>query len=115
MHSTYVIIDSLDECIERGETLVWIKGIQTPKISTLHMMVMSRPEPDINEILQTLDERSVDLAEESESDIMIYLEQQLLALATQWDRETRDFIKLTLAGSADGMYESFCCSSLAAL
>ncbi|KAF8190524.1 hypothetical protein BJ912DRAFT_925653 [Pholiota molesta] len=107
MHSTYVIIDSLDECIERGETLVWIKGIQTPKISTLHMMVMSRPEPDINEILQTLDERSVDLAEESESDIMIYLEQQLLALATQWDRETRDFIKLTLAGSADGIIVTY--------
>jgi hypothetical protein len=104
----YVIIDSIDECVERKETLKWIKGIVLRGISTLHMAVVSRPEQDIEDVLKPLDARCVDLAEESESDIMLYLEQQLLPLATQWDRETRDFIKLTLAGSADGMYESFC-------
>jgi hypothetical protein len=105
--SVYIIIDSLDECTERQEMLEWIKGIVSRKISTLHMVVVSRPERDIEDAFRLLDARCrMDLAKESERDIMMYLKRQLSALQ-KWDEETRKIIQSTLAERSEGMYEYF--------
>jgi hypothetical protein len=105
MPSVYIIIDSLDECTERQEMLEWMKDIISRKISTLHMVVVSRPERDIEDAFRPLDARCrIDLAKESERDIMMYLEQQLSVLQ-KWDEETRKIIQSTLAKHSEGMYE----------
>ncbi|KAF8196082.1 hypothetical protein BJ912DRAFT_847098, partial [Pholiota molesta] len=104
MPSVYIIIDSLDECAERKDMLEWITGVVSRKISTLHMVVVSRPERDIEDAFQLLDAHCcIDLAKESESDIMMYLEQQLSVLQ-KWDEETRNIVKLTLAERSEGMF-----------
>jgi hypothetical protein len=106
MPSVYIIIDSLDECTERQDMLEWIKGIVLRKISTLHMVVVSRPERDIEDVLRPLDDHCIDLMEESADDIKVYLDQQLSVLR-KWDEETRNIVKSTLAERSEGMYESF--------
>jgi hypothetical protein len=106
MTSVYIIIDSLDECTERQEMLGWIKGIVSRKVCKLHMVVVSRPERDIEDALQPLDACCIDLTEESANDIEMYLEQQLSVLQ-KWDETTRNIVKSTLAERSEGMYECF--------
>ncbi|KAF8196089.1 ectomycorrhiza-induced ankyrin-domain/NACHT-domain-containing protein [Pholiota molesta] len=107
MPLVYIIIDSLDECAERQELLEWIKGIISRKISTLHMVVVSRPERDIEDVLQLLDPDCIDLAKEyANHDITIYVEEQLSALSAvkKWDEVTQTIIKSTLTERAEGMF-----------
>jgi hypothetical protein len=106
LQTTYIIIDSLDECVQREKLLLWIDQIISCKMGNLHMVVASRPEREINDVLQSLDPNCVDLATESANhDITIYLEQQLSEVK-KWDDETRSIIKSTLTMRAGGMYES---------
>ncbi len=86
--------------------LQWIDQIISRKMSNLHMVVASRPEPDISDVLQPLDPQCTELATESvNGDIATYIEQQLSQMK-KWDEETRDIIKSTLTIRAQGMYES---------
>ncbi|KAF8162138.1 hypothetical protein BJ912DRAFT_299382 [Pholiota molesta] len=104
LQTTYIIIDSLDECVEREKLLLWIEQIISCKMGNLHMVVASRPEREINDVLQSLDPNCVDLATESANhDITIYLEQQLSEVK-KWDDETRGIIKSTLTMRAGGMF-----------
>jgi hypothetical protein len=108
MHSTYIIIDSLDECTERKRLLQWINQLVSRRIGTLHMAVICRPERDIEDVLQPLDTHCVDLVKESaDHDIAVYLDHELSVLETPWDKETQDMVKSTLTENADGMYASF--------
>lgn len=104
---TYVIIDSLDECIERKKILQWIDEIIRRKMSNLRMVVASRPEEDIRKGLQPLDQQCIDLAEAPENrDIVVYLERWLV-LENKWDEKTRETIKSKLITGAQGMYAPF--------
>jgi hypothetical protein len=104
LRMTYIIIDSLDECIEQEKLLLWINQIVSRKTGNLHMVVASRPEREISDVLRPLDPNCVDLvAETANHDITIYLERQLLKVK-KWDDETRDIIRSTLTTRAEGMY-----------
>ncbi|KAF8169539.1 hypothetical protein BJ912DRAFT_1067147 [Pholiota molesta] len=104
LQMTYIIIDSLDECIEQKKLPLWIDQIVSRKMGNLHMVVASRPEREISDVLQPLDPNCVDLGTETANhDITIYLEQQLLKVK-KWDDETRDIIRSTLTTRAEGMF-----------
>jgi hypothetical protein len=105
LHSAYIIIDSLDECIERDKLLRWIEKIALQEMDNLHMVVASRPEKDISEALESLP--SVDVAvEAAKDDIASYIEQQLVSMK-KWDEETQATIKSKLTLGAQGMYVFF--------
>jgi hypothetical protein len=107
LQTTYIIIDSLDECIEREKLLPWIDQIISLTKHNLHMMVVSRPERDISDVLQLLDPNCVDLATAVNPDIAMYLKEQL-SQVKNWDNQMRDIIKSTLTERAGGMYELHC-------
>jgi archaellum biogenesis ATPase FlaH len=106
LETTFIIIDSLDECVQREKLLPWIDQIISLTKHNLHMMVVSRQERDISDVLQPLDPNCVDLAIAVNPDITMYLEQQL-SQVKNWDNQTRDIIKSTLTERAGGMYEFF--------
>ena len=62
----YIIIDALDECTDHKKTLNWVNKLISDKIhkaANLHIVVTSRPERDIHEILAALDPHSIDVGE----------------------------------------------------
>ena len=106
-HSAYIIIDSLDECTERDKVLGWIKKIDSQNMGNLHVVIASRPEQDIGDVVGGLaNVRCVDMGEEAvNDDIATYLEQQISG--TDWDEGTRERVKLALMNGAHGMYAFF--------
>ena len=50
----FIILDALDECIDRVELLNAIEEIQNWKFGNLHLLVTSRKEKDIQESLEHL-------------------------------------------------------------
>ena len=105
--STFIILDALDECIEREKLLNWIQTVILDKDINLgpHLIVTSRPEQDIEDKLKSY--HYLDLVEESENhDLVAYLDYQLQndSDLQKWNSVTQEQIKLTLMKEADGMY-----------
>src|SRR5688572_28198942 len=65
--SVYLIIDSLNECTERGKVLEWICQIADLKMDNLHLVVTSRPELNIRHSF------SVDIHHHNSVDVEIYI------------------------------------------
>jgi hypothetical protein len=106
----YIIIDSLDECIDRSKHLKWIKMMAGWRMGRLHLLVASRPEQDIENHLKLLDPSSLCITEESTNhDIMTYINQiiQTDDQLSKWDPNTQDSIRVALIEGAQGMYASF--------
>ncbi|KAF9479769.1 hypothetical protein BDN70DRAFT_833908, partial [Pholiota conissans] len=102
-NSVYIIIDSLDECVERKKTLPWIQQIISGEMDNIHMVVASRPERDISDTFKLLDVNLVDLVNEINEDIARYLDKEV-RLLTKWDESTRENVKSTLREGAQGMF-----------
>ena len=105
--STFLVLDALDECTERGNLLNWIQTFILGKDINLglHMIVTSRPEQEIEDKLKSCG--SIDLVEESENHgLVAYLDYQLQndSDLQKWNSEIQEQIKLTLMKQADGMY-----------
>ena len=105
--STYIIIDSLDECAGMADLLKWIKSV-TSEISTkLHLMLTSRPEPKVERALTSLSnyQRVSITAECTAGDIITYLEARLQdAEMDQWDKPEKQKIQTVIFKRYDGMY-----------
>jgi len=104
----YVAIDALDECADRKETVIWvnelISGTDQPA-KNLHMIVTSRPEPDIKEVFEGLDPHSIDVVEATtKQDIMKYLKLQMKSKFKKCDENTREKIESALRELAEGSY-----------
>ena len=105
--STFIILDALDECADRGKILNWIQTFILQKNVNLgiHLMVTSRPEQEIGDKLKSY--HYLDLVEESGNhDLVAYLDHQLQndSDLQKWNSETQEQIKLKLMEQADGMY-----------
>ena len=105
--STFIILDALDECIEREKLLNWIQAVILDKDINLgpHLIVTSRLEQDIEDKFKTY--HYLDLVEESENhDLVTYLDYQFQndSDLQKWNSDTQEKIKLTLMKQADGMY-----------
>jgi len=104
----YVAIDALDECADRKETVIWvnelISGTDQPA-KNLHIIVTSRPEPDIKEVFEGLDPHSIDVVEATtKQDIMKYLKLQMKSKFRKCDESTREKIESVLRERAEGSY-----------
>ena len=110
----YLIIDALDACPDssaisspRAEVLHLIRELFKLPISNLHICVTSRPEADINAILDRLIFRSVSLHDESEQrrDIEKYIQSVIDThrKSKKWKREKKQLVTKDLAEMAGGM------------
>ena len=69
----------------------------------LHIVVTSRPEPDIGEVFGALVQHSVDVGETTANqDITTYLEHQMKLQFQQYDEDTRKKIENSLTEGAEG-------------
>ncbi|KAG6906173.1 hypothetical protein DXG01_015448 [Tephrocybe rancida] len=77
----YIVIDALDECVDREETLVWVNKVVSDTnqaMDNLHIMVTSRPERDIEKVFGTFHLCVIDVGEATANqDIIKYLECQM--------------------------------------
>ncbi|KAF8817315.1 ankyrin, partial [Phlegmacium glaucopus] len=104
----YIVIDALDECIDRKETLNWVNELVMDtdrKTENLHIVVTSRPLPDVETVFGRLDLHSVNVVEATANrDIVSYLNLQMESKFKGYDEETLQTIKSGLTEGADGSF-----------
>ena len=111
---TYIILDALDECpvtssipSPREEVLELVKDLVGLHLPNLHICVTSRPEPDIQIVLERLTERPVSLHDErgQKEDIAKYVASSVHSdrRMGRWRKEDKELVIKTLSEKADGM------------
>lgn len=111
---TYIILDALDECPNnsgipspRKEVLQLVNQLVGLRLPNLHICVTSRPEIDIQAILQHLTPHPVSLHDESgqKQDIVDYVTSVVHSDDTlrRWRDEDKELVIKTLSEKADGM------------
>jgi hypothetical protein len=111
---TYIILDALDECPKtstipppREEILDLVDQLVGLRLPNLHICVTSRPEPDIQAVLEPLTGRPVSLHDESgqQEDIANYVASIVESdrRTRRWRKEDKDLVIKTLTEKADGM------------
>jgi len=112
----FVILDALDECptttgtpSAREKVLDFVEDLVGPNHSNLFLCITSRPEQDIQSVLNSLtsSERRVSLHEErgQREDIDRYVRSFVLGDRTmrRWREEDKELVINTLSERADGM------------
>jgi hypothetical protein len=112
----YLIIDALDECSntsgipsDRNRVLQLVKELINLHLPDLHICVTSRPEVDIQEVLEPLTSHRVSLHDQSgqKEDIEDYVRSVIYSdsepIMRRWRKEDKDHVIETLSERADGM------------
>jgi NACHT domain len=109
--ATYIILDALDECIDRDELMVAIKILAEWRLERLHILVTSRKERDIEDELERVVEKSSIIPLQSsivDQDIQRYVHHRLSTDKNlkKWhkDLEIRNEIEIALMKGAHGMH-----------
>jgi hypothetical protein len=111
---TYIIMDALNECpttstipSPREEVLELVDELVGLHLSNLHICVTSRPEHDIQAVLERLTPHPVSLHDESgqKQDIADYVSSFVRSdrKMRRWREEDKDLVIKTLSEKADGM------------
>jgi hypothetical protein len=111
---TYIIMDALDECpitstipSPREEVLDFVEELVVLHLPNVHICVTSRPEHDIQTVLNDLAPRAVSLHDESgqQEDIINYVTCFVRSdrKVRRWRQEDKDLLIKTLSEKADGM------------
>ena len=111
---TYIILDALDECpvtssipSPREEVLELMEDLIGLHLPNLRICVTSRPEPDIQIVLERLTERPVSLHNENgqQQDIANYVAAFVYSdrRMGRWREEDKELVIKTLSEKADGM------------
>jgi hypothetical protein len=111
---TYIILDALDECpvtsgipSPREEVLGLVEDLVMFHLPNLHICVTSRPEPDIQIVLERITSRPVSLHDErgQKEDIAKYVSSSVHSdrRMGRWREEDRELVIKTLSEKADGM------------
>ena len=112
----YIIIDALDECSSitgipspRDQVLQLVKELVDLDASNLHICVTSRPEVDIQDVLEPLTTRRVSLHDQTgqQKDIEDYVRSVVYSnsepIMRRWRKEDKELVVETLSNLADGM------------
>jgi len=110
----YLIVDALDECpnnsgmpTSREEVLDLVENLVDLGLSNLHICVTSRPEIDIQTVLEPLTSLCVSLHEQSgqKEDIVDYVSSVVYSdkKMRRWREEDRKLVVETLSERAHGM------------
>jgi hypothetical protein len=103
---TYIVVDALDECTEREELLGLIEEIVNWKIDTLHILVTSRKEREIEQCLQDLVPNQMNIQSSLvATDIQIHVHEKLHQdpKLRKWPEKVLAEIETELTECADGM------------
>jgi len=111
---TFIILDALDECpitssipSPREEVLDFVEDLVGLHLPNLYICVTSRPEPDIQIVLERLTERPVSLHDESgqKEDIANYVSSSVHSdrRMGRWREEDKNLVIKILSEKADGM------------
>jgi hypothetical protein len=113
---TYLIMDALDECSDvsgiptsRERVLQLVKELVDLHIPNLHICVTSRPEVDIQDVLEPLTSLRVSLHDQSgqKKDIEDYVRSVVYSnsepIMRRWRKEDKELVIETLSQQADGM------------
>ncbi|KZP10818.1 ankyrin, partial [Athelia psychrophila] len=106
-NDVYIAIDSLDECSERPEVILWIQSMASKASGKLHMVMSSRPESEIMQGLRELSQlKEICISgHQTEPDIRSFLNTRLSQRdAAKWTNAQKDMIKEALTDGADGMF-----------
>jgi hypothetical protein len=110
----YLILDALDECpnnsgmpTPREDILDLVKDLVSLRVPNLHICVTSRPEIDIQNMLEPLTSLRVSLHDQSgkKKDIVDYVSSVVYSdkKMRRWREEDRKLLIETLSERADGM------------
>ena len=110
LEETYLIIDALDECLERQELLASIQELIGWKNRNLHILTTSRREKDIEDSMDSFNNNQGRICLQSilvSNDIRVYIHDRLQTDPTlrRWQKQPKvqQEIEDTLMGKADGM------------
>jgi hypothetical protein len=109
----YIIVDGLDECPSssgtqsaRGKVLELIKELVGLELPDVHLCVASRPEIDIQKVLESLNSLQISLHDETgqEADIIAYIKSVVASNSVpDWTEEDENLVINTLSRKANGM------------
>ena len=103
----YVILDALDECVERQKLLSIIQRLLSSKTCKIHILVTSRSDADLEEHLTPATTARI-LVESNviEPDIRSYIQDQLHnnPKLMKWPLKVQERIESALMAGAQGMY-----------
>lgn len=109
----YIVVDALDECSNssgtpsaRREVMELIKDLAGLKLSNMHLCVASRPEIDIQMMLEPLNPLHVSLDDEmgQKGDIFAYIEDTVRSNSMpEWTEKDQELVVDTLSQKANGM------------
>ncbi|TVY35584.1 hypothetical protein LSUB1_G005613 [Lachnellula subtilissima] len=112
----FLVIDALDEFArigERGELLTLLEDIHSWSLPKVHLIVTSRPEPDINAVLMPLSKLEAISIQGSQvqSDISLHIRSQLAEdpKLKKWPSEVKEDIEKALSARAGGMFRWVFC------
>src|ERR1700679_3768685 len=111
---TYIILDALDECpvtssipSPREEVFGLVEDLVGLRLPNFRICVTSRPEPDIQIVLERLTEHPVSLHDESgqKEDIIHYVSSSVRSdrRMGRWREEDKELVIKMLSEKADGM------------
>lgn len=100
---TYIVIDGIDECIDREKLMAWIGDLLQRNTSQLHVVLSSREEHDIEESLKKIPHlaRIPLVGKAMDADIARLLD-AILAKLTKWDAPIRNRVKDVLIRDSQG-------------
>jgi len=109
----YIVVDALDECPKssgtpsaRREVMEFIKELVGLKLPNVYLCVASRPEIDIQMVLESLEPLQVSLDDEmgQKGDINAYIEYTVRSnSAPEWTEKDQELVIYTLSQKANGM------------
>ena len=109
----YIVVDALDECPNssgtpsaRREVMELIKELVDLKLPNVYLCVASRPEIDIQMVLEPLEHLQVSLDDEmgQKGDINAYIEYTVRSGSMpEWTEEDQGLVICTLTQKANGM------------
>ena len=103
----YIILDALDECVDREDFMVFVREVVHSQQEGLRIMITSRREKDIEEQLGTIADYDVDIQSAVvDEDIRIYVRDRLATdnKLKKWPEKVQEDIVAVLMEKADGMY-----------
>ena len=103
---TYIILDALDECVDRQELLKLVQDLVDWKIGSLHVLVTSRKETEIEMALAPLCTGQISVHDAQDNrDIELYIDERLKSdpKLRMWPLNIRQEINKKLKDDAHGM------------
>lgn len=102
---TFIIIDALDECVQREKLLEWVKSLSLRGSRKIHFLLASRQEPDIkNHLKAIVSLMRVKFGQDTKNDdIHAYIKTKVSKMKW-WNAGFRQTVTTTLLQDSGGMW-----------